>query len=121
MNHESCFLLQPAAMKEAAEEKLPPMLERLEAMMDGDYFVGSEARTHEPPNPCCPTAKCLSYPSSFQISHADLAVFHILEFLSMFGEANPMKKFAKLEAHSQRVASIPQIATWLQVRPKDDY
>jgi len=88
--------------KKYVEEQLPAYLTFLEKLLTanhgGDkFFVGDE------------------------MTWADLQLFNLVKTVSFFaGAENPYANFPKLAALKTRVEHIPQIAKWLEERPKTE-
>jgi glutathione S-transferase len=87
--------------KQFLEEKVPPLLEKLEDILkqnkSGDkYFVGEE------------------------LTWADLNFFNAIEAPSGWGvDMNvPLEKCPKLKALKQRVADVENVKAWLEKRPE---
>jgi glutathione S-transferase len=90
------------AKKKYAEEQLPAFLKLLERLLtanhDGDkFFVGEE------------------------VTWVDLQFLSFIIWLKHTDVENPLADFPKLTALKARVESIPQIAEWIEQRPKTEH
>lgn len=53
-----------------------------------------------------------------KLSLADLTALFYFEMLPVLGEANILEKYPKIKAYNDRVVAVPNIAAWLEARPK---
>lgn len=105
-------LIQVEIFRSLCETEIVPFLSRFEGLLtenDTGYFVGDKVWGNH-----------YEAMTQFQLSYADLAIFHIFWFMNHKILPGALRKYAKLDEFVTRISDIPNIKKWIETRPKTE-